>query len=196
MKPSVPLLAPLLRSDAQGDILALLFLNPGDEFTIAQVAKRTHALLATVHREITRFIDTGIAADRYLGRAHLVRANTTHPLAGPLTELLLLSYGPRTVLEPLVADLPGVKEAYIYGSWAARYVGEPGPAPRDIDVLVVGSTPQSELFRVGEEARQRLGREVNLTRVSPQEWAAPTGPFAATLRTRPLVALDLAKKED
>jgi len=36
-----------------------------------------------------------------------------------------------------------IDEAHNYGSWATRYVGEPGTEPQDIDLLVIG-TPAVE----------------------------------------------------
>jgi hypothetical protein len=189
VKGRVSLLAPLLRSDAQGDILALLYLNPDVEFSIAELSRRTGAQLATIHREVIRLVESGIATDRHVGQARLIHANPDHPLAAPLAELVLLSYGPKAVLGPLVADLPGVRDAFIYGSWAARYNGQPGPAPRDVDVLIVGTTSQADLMTLGRTAEERLRREVNPTRVSPADWDAGTAPFVATVKAGPLVRI-------
>ncbi len=41
----------------------------------------------------------------------------------------------------------GVQEAFVFGSWAARYMGEPGAAPRDIDVVVIGDAPLATVRR-------------------------------------------------
>lgn len=189
MKTPAPTLSPLLRSAAQGDLLAVLFLNPEDEFSLADLTRRVGALPATVHREIQRLIDSDIVTDRTVGRARLVRVNPRHPLHAPLRELLLLTYGPKAYLETVVADLPGVEEAYIYGSWAARYSGESGPPPRDIDVLVVGSTPRGALNSMAREAELALHKEVNVTRVSSEDWLATKTPLVATLKSRPIVAV-------
>jgi hypothetical protein len=43
--------------------------------------------------------------------------------------LLALIHGPTALLGHLLADLPGVEQASVYGSWAARYLGEAGPIP-------------------------------------------------------------------
>jgi hypothetical protein len=59
-------------------------------------------------------------------------------VAGPLAELLAVTYGPTTVLGEVLASVSGVNEAYVYGSLAARYRGQGGDVPRDVDVLVVG----------------------------------------------------------
>ncbi len=184
-------MAPLLRSDAQGELLALLFLNPGQEFSLSEVARRVGVSLPTVHGEVGRLAAAGLLAERRLGQARLVRANPDHVLARPLTEILELTYGPAVVLPDVLAGVPGVREAFAYGSWAARRVGEPGAAPRDVDVVVVGTTTRARLTEAGEEATRRLHREVTITRISPTTWDAGQDPFVTTLRSRPLVPIPL-----
>lgn len=74
----------------------------------------------------------------------------------------------------MLSGIAGVEEAYIYGSWAARYLGEPGPVPHDVDVLIIGTADENNLYDIAREAEHRLGREVNISAVSPQYWEAPT----------------------
>jgi DNA-binding transcriptional ArsR family regulator len=184
-------LAPLLRSDAQGELLALLLLHPDVEYTFTEISRRIGVSLPTVHAEVARLAAAGLVTDRRVGQARLVRAATGHVLFRPLVELLELTYGPTAVLPDVLAGVAGVREAYMYGSWAARRSGEPGDPPRDLDVVVVGSTPRDVLVELGELAGQRLHREVNITRVAPKVWDADDDPFVRTLKSRPLVPLTL-----
>jgi hypothetical protein len=191
VKAGVPVLAPLLRSDAQGELLALLFLHPEQEYSLSEVARQIGAGLATVHTEVGRLAAGGLVMQRRVGQARLVRADVDHVLARPLTELLELTYGPTAVLPDVLSGLDGVREAYCYGSWAARRLGEPGAAPRDVDVVVVGTTPRDRLLDAGERATRRLHREVNIVRVTPGVWDAGQDPFVTTLTSRPLVPIRL-----
>jgi predicted nucleotidyltransferase len=99
------------------------------------------------------------------------------------------------VLTDLLSGVAGVEQAYIYGSWAARYLGEPGQVPRDVDVLVVGAVDEDKLYDVAREAESRLGREVNIGAMSPQYWEAPdpADSFMRHVRERPLVRLELSR---
>ena len=45
------------------------------------------------------------------------------PVSRPLTDLLAVTYGPLPVLNDLLAGVEGITQAFIYGSWAARYLG-------------------------------------------------------------------------
>jgi hypothetical protein len=59
-------------------------------------------------------------------------------------------------------------------------------------VLVVGSPDPDALFDLAEGVSRRLGREVNVHRISPESWAADTAdPFLTSVRERPLARLNL-----
>ena len=124
MKPPVPLLAPLLRSNMQGELLAALLLQPDREFTLSELSGLTGAAHSQVHGEVTRLTTAGWVMGRRVGRTRLIRAVTEHSMYRPLVQILELSYGPLVVLPEILGKVGQVREAYIYGSWAARYVGE------------------------------------------------------------------------
>ena len=191
--PSPPLL-PLLRSQAQGDLLALLYLHPDREYSLTEAAALIRVSVKTVHAEASRLVAAGFIADRRRGNVRLLRAVTGTPVSRPLTDLLAVTYGPLPVLTDLLAAQSGVSVAFIYGSWAARYSGEPGPVPADVDVLVVGTTDRDELDDVARAAQERLGRPVDIRRVAPVAWADPEpgNAFLASVRQRPLIELPLA----
>jgi hypothetical protein len=92
-----------------------------------------------VSNEVRRLQGAGLVAVRTVGRSKFLRANMASPYFGPLVQLVLMSFGLPLIVSEELATLPGVDQAFIYGSWAARYVGEPGLAPNDIDVLLVNA---------------------------------------------------------
>jgi len=191
--PSPPLL-PLLRSRAQGDLLALLYLHPERDYSLTEAAGLIGASVKTVHTEASRLVASGLVADSRRGNVRLLRANSDTPVSRPLTDLLAVTYGPLPVLTDLLADVAGVSTAFIYGSWAARYQGEPGPVPHDIDVLVVGAADRDDLDDVARAAQERLRRPVSIRRVSPAAWAEPNpgDAFLASVHQRPLVQIPVA----
>jgi predicted nucleotidyltransferase len=190
MKRNQPLL-PLLRSRVQGELLALLYLHPERDYSITEAAKLVHASTQTVHTEAARLIETGFIADSRRGNIHLIRAVTDSPISRPLTDLLMVTYGPLPILTDLLSGVDGVEKAFIFGSWAARYKGEIGPVPNDVDVLVVGDADRNLLWDIAEDARHRLGRDVDIRVIPAASWAASptTDPFLKHVHTRPLVEL-------
>jgi len=131
-------LLPLLRSPFQGELLAWLFLHPDDEYSATDLANRFRVSLATASREADRLTAAGLITERRTGNLRLLRAKIDTVVARPLTDLLAVTFGPLAILGEILSRIAGVDEAHIYGSWAARYRGEPGAVPRDVDVLVVG----------------------------------------------------------
>jgi DNA-binding transcriptional ArsR family regulator len=193
MKQGPPVLLPILRSGFQGELLAWLFLHPEGEFSLTELARRFGVSRATVMREADHFVSAGLVASRRQGNLRFIRARTDSVVAGPLAELLAVTYGPVAVLGELLASVPGVDEAFVYGSWAARYRGEGGDVPRDVDVLVVGAADDDDLYEAARAAERRLGREVSIRRVSAQAWReSASDPFLMSVRSRPLVRLEVA----
>jgi hypothetical protein len=88
-----------------------------------------------------------------------------------------------------LAGLDDVQDASVFGSWAARYMGECGRPPADVDVHVIGEPDRDALDDSAQRAGQRLAREVNVTVRSAQWWEHGTNGFHAELRRRPLVAV-------
>lgn len=192
MKISAPALLPLFRSQLQGDLLALTLLNPERSWTLTGLTKELGVSYTPVLREVDRLIGAEMLAEERVGRTRVIRARTDTVLYQPLRDLLLVTYGPLPRLAEAFSTLDGVEEAYIYGSWAARYLGEPGPIPGDVDVLVVGRPDADELFDLAESMSRELHREVNVHRISPSAWAAESSePFLTSVRERPLVRLPL-----
>jgi predicted transcriptional regulator len=94
MKAGPPPLLPLLRSRPQADLLTLVLLTPGREWSLTELASRIGASLATVQREVERAEGSGVLSTRRQGNVRLVSAAAS-PLTEPLTELLVRSFGPR-----------------------------------------------------------------------------------------------------
>lgn len=187
------LLLPLLRSPFQGELLAWLYLHPDAEYPLIELARRLGVSHATASREADRLTAAGLVLERRFGNVRLIRANQATVVARPLTDLLAVTYGPMAIMGELLAPVDGVDRAYIYGSWAARYRGEPGPVPGDLDILIVGRPDSDDVYEAALAAEHRLGREVNPRIVSPAAWRAATDdPFLTSVRSRPLVELDLA----
>lgn len=191
MRPAPSALLPILRSQVAGDLLALLYLHPEDEYSLTEAASAIGANLPAVHYEVSKLSEGGLITTRKRGNLRLIRAVTDSLLSRPLTDLLAVTYGPLPVLTDLIAGVEGVDEAYIYGSWAARYRGEPGPAPADVDVLIVGAADLNDLDEMAEKAQATLRRPVSIRRIRPETWSAshPSDPFIKSVQSRPLVTI-------
>lgn len=157
---------------------------------MSELAEELEISVSTVTREVHRAEQTGVVVIRPVGRAKVVRADPDNLLTRPLTELLLLAFGPATVVAEELSDIDDIEEAYIFGSWAARYMGDPGPSPRDLDVLVIGNPNRDVVYAAADRIERRVARPAQLTIRSPAQWNdSGEDPFLREVRQRPLLPI-------
>lgn len=190
MKTFSPLLLPLLRSKAQGEVMACLFLDPTRQLSLSEIAAETGVSLSSVMREVNRLEHAGLVSSTQRGHSRIIKVDRDNAIYGPLSELIALSFGPLAVLPAALADVDGIEEAFIFGSWAARYNEQPGTVPGDIDVMVIGDADRDLLYEIAADASRTLRREVNIRRMTRSAWDDPANkPFRNTVESRPVVAL-------
>jgi len=188
MRTSAPPLLAVFRSQLQGELLARVLLSPG-HLSVSDLARVLGAPIPTVAREVTRLEGAGLLTTSRVGRARLVSGNDVNPALGPLRELVMIAFGPRQVITDEFGELDGLEELLIFGSWAARYQGEAGPPPGDVDVLLVGRPDRDDVHDAANRAQGRLGREVNPVLVSAQRWQEAAEPFLQEVQRRPMLVL-------
>lgn len=188
MRTEAPALLPVFRSQAQAELLTWLYLHPGQEFSLTDLARRVGASVPTIHREAKRLVESKLVVENSVGRNRMLRANMNHPAADALARLLEVTFGPRQVVAEEFADVRGADHLFIFGSWAARYSGDTGHMPNDIDVMLVGDgIDRADLYAAGDRAQQRLGLPVNPVMRTHLQWGDPSDRLSVQVRARPLV---------
>lgn len=189
---AAPTPLPLFRSNGQARLLTHVFLSYSrGPAPLAEIARELELDPGGVAREATRLENAGLITSTRVGRQRHLSANTKSPYYEPLRDLLARAYGPPKLIGDALRGVGGVEKALIYGSWAARFLGEPGPPPNDIDVLVVGSPDRRSLARVARELGKQLGLEVDPHMVSAADYESGATGFLRTVESGPTVAIDL-----
>ena len=63
-----------------------------------------------------------------------------------------------------MSGLTNIAQAFVFGSWASRYLEEEAGRPvQDIDLLVLGEPDRNALYERIEKASKELGRDVQVT---------------------------------
>ena len=181
-------MAPLFRSDGQARLLAELFLSGVDELNVNELSERIGLAYGTVHREVGRLLEAGLLSERRVGQARYVRPDPASPLTRPVRELVLVAAGPVPLLAAALSDIDGIQAAFLYGSFAARMRGETGEAPRDIDVMVVGTPDPVAVYAACQGVGDQVGRDVNPTIMTPDELSEHSG-FLSQVRENPTVVV-------
>lgn len=186
MRQQAPAVFPLFRSRLTAAVLVRVYVG-GEEQSVVDLAGAVGVNRGNMAREVSRLERAAVLASRRVGRTKLVRANENAPFYAPLRDLVTITLGPAAVLAEELASVEGIGQADVFGSWAARALGEPGPSPVDIDLLVVGRPDRDDLHDAVRRGRERLGREINIVVVSPERWRSDDDAFLVELRNRPRV---------
>jgi predicted nucleotidyltransferase len=178
-------------------LLADILDDPQREQSLADLTARLGIPSPSVHREIERAEHAGIVRSRRVGKTRLISADTTSPYFSPLRELLVRAFGVPAQVRRALEDIPGVEEAFIFGSWADRWHGERGTRPvGDVDVLVLGHPNRDQVYAAMHRVGLDVGREVQV-QIRARDWLRDgTGSFHDTVTGRPLVRVIPADVHD
>lgn len=176
---------PIFRSPEQERLLGELFVFADSPISLSELANRAGTSLGGTHKEVERLEAAGLVTSTVVGRNRQIEADRSSPVYLELRGLLLKTLGPEPLLRAALADLDGIEEAFIYGSWADS--AEKSPA--DIDVLVVGNPDVGEVYDAASAVETEVGRPVNVTVRSPDEWADADGAFERAVKSGPRIDL-------
>lgn len=192
MRTNAPPLLPVLRSQLQGLVLFEV-LTSEHGWTAAALARALGEPEASVHRETRRLLDSGLLTGSRVGRALVLRGNDANPVTSSLRQMLIITYGPRRAIRLALDDVPDIERAYLFGSWAERFVGLPGPAPGDIDLLIVGAPDRRAVDAALDGLETQLRREINITFIAERTWTLAADPFVRNVRDHAFVPLDVVE---
>jgi predicted nucleotidyltransferase len=166
------------------ELLAWLLIHPDQEFSLSELSRTLGVKLTTLHRDAGHLAQAGVLTERTLGRNRMMRPNPAHPAIQPLTRLMEITFGPRPVIAEAFAGVEA-DLVVIFGSWAARYAGQPGPTPHDIDVLVVGAPTRASVYDAADAAQAKIGLPVNPVIRSVAQWHGSDDKLVAQIRESP-----------
>jgi len=150
-------------------VLAVLFGTPDRSFYANEVIALAQSGTGAVQRELTDLAGAGLLTMHKRGNQKHYQANAASPVFAELRGLVLKTMGLADVLRAALAPISSQMDAaFIYGSVARQQ----DTAQSDVDVLIVSDTlGYGEVFGALEGATQSLGRKVNPTLYTPDDWA-------------------------
>lgn len=156
----------LFPSVRQG-VLAATLTRPEKWWYLSELAKFLHTRPSSLQRELSSLEQSGILRQRKDGRRTYFKAETRSPIFREL----------RSIFEKTVGLIPTLKAtlqpfankiacAFVYGSIARREEH----ATSDVDLMVIGTVGLGDLAPSLRRTEKRLGREVNVTNYSVDEF--------------------------
>jgi len=188
---------PIFRSEGQARLLADLFLDENATWrSLSELARRAGLAPSTVLREVERLEASGLVETERVGNVRRVRADAGSRFHPDLRALVRKAFGPEPVLADRLGRIPGIHQAYLFGSWARR-ARDPEASvepPRDLDLLVVGEPSADDVYRACADAEATLGLAIDPVIVSAGVWDgtaedAPMRGFLAAVRADAPIAL-------
>lgn len=176
---------PIFRSPEQERLLGELFVFADQPISLSELASRAGTSLGGAHKEVERLESAGLVRSTTIGRNRLIEADPTSPVYYELSGLLRKTLGPEPLLRAGLADVNGIRDAFIYGSWA----DSAHKSPADIDVLVVGDPDVGAVYDAATAVEIEIGRPVNVTVRSSTEWEEADGAFERAVRSGPRIDL-------
>jgi len=163
-----------------------MFAEPGRQFQIFDLIRSARGGSGAVQRQVKRLTEAGIVEVTRNGRRRLYRARAECPIFPELHGLILKTVG---LVEPLRRALASLRSqidvAFVFGSVAKGT--ERGGS--DIDLLVISrELGYGDIYTAAIPAEKVLGRPINPTVMSPEEWAKKrSGPdsFAVRVASQP-----------
>lgn len=174
----------LLPKTRQG-ILAAMFVQPEKTWYASELARRMGVPSSSLQRELQDLTDAGILKNHRKGQMTYYQVNADSPVFPDLRGLLLKTAGLVDVLaddlKPLTVKL---RFAFVYGSIASGKER----SDSDIDLMVVGRVSPAELALPLRHSRELLGREINPSVYTAEEFdkrRAAKDHFLTTVLAKP-----------
>jgi predicted nucleotidyltransferase len=160
--------ADTLFSKTQQRVLALLFGQAQRSFYANEIIALAAIGSGAVQRELSKLVKSALVTVKKVGNQKHYQANHDAPIFDELRSIVLKTFGVADVLR--VALQPCWQEidvAFVYGSMAKGTE----QAHSDIDLMVIGSmASNTQLLAALQPAQQQLGRSINPTLYTPEEW--------------------------
>ena len=175
-------------SDVRRSILRIFFARLGVQRHARQLARELGRSATIVAEELDRLERSGILASEWIGRTRRYRVDEASPIASEIRSLVQKTIGVEARLREALAGVPGVEEAFLFGSYAR---GEER-ATSDLDLFVVGQADQELLSEQLADVERDLGRDVNVvtyTRPELDRLREHADPFVLAVLSGPRVPL-------
>ena len=166
MRKDAPALDSLFPGVRQG-VLAATLTRPQKWWYLSELAEFLHTRPSSLQRELSSLEQSGILQQRKDGRRTYFKAETRSPIFRELRSIFEKTVGLIPTLRAALRPFENkIRCAFVYGSIARREEG----ATSDVDLMVIGNVGLADLAPILGKVEKRLGREVNVTDYSVDEF--------------------------
>ncbi len=177
-----------LRSKTRNKILSYFFLNQKGRAYVNELARLLEIDPKNLYRVLIDLEKAGILNSEFQGKERFFSPNNKNPFYRSYKKLFLKTAGLGSLLKSLLKNIPGLSEAYIFGSYAQNALN----AQSDIDLLLVGEHSALETQKVLYVVQKQIGREINTVHMKPKDLEAKKkskDSFITSIFKKPMVKI-------
>ena len=155
-----------LRSEITKKLLYYFFMNPHVSLYVNEISHKLKLDKRNLVKKIKEMEKEGIFTSDARGNLKFYSLNARYPLFNELRNIILKTIGLEDRIKKVIKEIPGIKEAYIYGSYARNKL-----APHsDIDILVIGKHDVIAMQKHINMLQKEIDREINIVNMSETEF--------------------------
>jgi|SRR5208283_2265964 len=155
-----------LHSKTRQRLLRYYFTNPAARHHVRDLAQRLDVDPSNLSKELRHLETEGLFTSETNGRQKYFRLNRKYPLFAEVRSIIEKTIGTAPLLAESLQRIDGIQEAYLYGSFARNQQD----MASDIDVIVIGNPKATILAEAIQALERQLGREINYTVLTRQEF--------------------------
>jgi len=156
----------LNKSKIRRDILFLFFLEKKNSYYIRELERILGFSAGNIRRELIALKEEGIIDFVKKGNQSHYYLNKKSPIFNEIKSIISKTIGLEFKIKKCLEPITGIKEAFIFGSFAK----EKEHSSSDIDLMIIGSVDEDILIPRISKTEELLGREINYHLISENEW--------------------------
>lgn len=154
------------KSTIVNKVLGYYFINPSARHYIRELAILLNLDPGNLSRKMVELKNSGLFLEIKEGKNCYFSLNQKYPLLKEYKNIYEAQFGVLESLKSVLKKVSGIKEAYIFGSYAKGNF----EAVSDIDVLIVGENEHETLFKALSALEKKWHREINIIDFSGEEY--------------------------
>lgn len=155
-----------LRSKLTKNLLCYFFVNPQEKLFVNELSRKLLLDKRNLVKKLKELEKEGILISNKQGNLKIYSLNTRYALYNEYRNIIFKTSGLEIELKKVISKVKGIKEIYIYGSYAANNLD----VHSDIDLLVVGNHDIVALQNRLNRIQEALGREINTVNMSTTDF--------------------------
>jgi predicted nucleotidyltransferase len=131
--------------------------NRGKEFYLSEIARMVKTSAGTAQRELNKLMSQDLITFRKRGNLNIYRLNENYSLLDEIESIVRKTIGIEARLGNELSKLRGIRFAFVFGSYAKGGF----KSDSDIDLFIIGTPDDDEVFKVVQNVEASVGREIN-----------------------------------